>query len=176
MTNAWSVIDTPVGDVTSQDLLMRYMIDVSVSDKGRPLTAAELNTLLAEQPNDDLVPPAGLFLVARHAGKPAGCVGVRFGPAGFAELKRMFVVPDARGLGCGHVLLAAAEERARKHGVHTMRLDTRLDLLAARRLYAKHGYREVPPFGTDNPYAECWYAKDLSWPRPFVDDREARRR
>jgi len=89
-------------------------------------------------------------------------VGVRFGPAGFAELKRMFVAPDARGLGGGQVLLAAAEQRARTHGVRTMRLDTRRDLLAARHLYTKHGYREVPLFHTDNPFSECWYAKQLS--------------
>ena len=46
--------------------------------------------------------------------------------------------------------------------VRTMRLDTRLDLLAARHLYTKHSYREVPPFRTDNPYSQCWYAKQIS--------------
>jgi GNAT superfamily N-acetyltransferase len=162
VTTAWSVTDTPVTDATAQDLLLRYMIDVSTSYHGRPPTDTELDTALAQHPHDDLVPPVGLFLVARHDGQPAGCVGVRFGPAGFAELKRMFVAPDARGLGGGQVLLAAAEKCARPHDVHTMRLDTRLDLVAARHLYTKHGYRQVAPFRTDNPYSECWYAKQIN--------------
>jgi GNAT superfamily N-acetyltransferase len=162
VTTAWSVTDIPVAEATAQDLLLRYMIDVSTSYQGRPPTAAELDTVLAQHHNDDLVPPAGFFLVTRHDGEPAGCVGVRFGPAGFAELKRMFVAPGARGLGGGQVLLAAAEQRARTYGVRTMRLDTRLDLLAARHLYTKHSYREVPPFRTDNPYSQCWYAKQIS--------------
>jgi GNAT superfamily N-acetyltransferase len=135
VTTAWSVTDIPVTDATAQDLLLRYLIDVSTSYQGRPPTDAELDTVLTQHPHDDLMPPAGLFLVARHDGQPAGCVGVRFGPAGFAELKWMFVAPHARGLGSGQVLLAAAEQRARSHHIHTMRLDTRLDLLAARHLY-----------------------------------------
>jgi GNAT superfamily N-acetyltransferase len=122
VTTAWSVTDIPVAEATAQDLLLRYMIDVSTSYQGRPPTDAELDTVLAQHHNDDLVPPAGFFLVARHDGEPAGCVGVRFGPAGFAELKRMFVAPGARGLGGGQVLLAAAEQRACTYGVRTMRL------------------------------------------------------
>lgn len=162
MTTRWSVTAAPVADTAAQDLLLRYMTDVATSYYGRPPTDAELATALAQHPNDDLEPPAGLFLVARHDGEPAGCVGVRFGPAGFAELKRMFVTPDVRGLGGGQVLLVAAERHAREHGVRTMRLETRLDLLAARRLYTTYGYQEVEPFRTDDPYAECWYAKQLS--------------
>jgi GNAT superfamily N-acetyltransferase len=163
VTTAWSVTDTPVTDATAQELLLRYLIDVSTSYQGRPPTDAEVDTVLPQHPHDDdLMSPAGLFLVARHDGQLAGCVGMRFGLAGFAELKRMFVAPHARGLGGGQVLLAAAEQRARSHDVRTMRLDTRLDLLAARHLYTKHGYRQVPPFRTDNPYSQCWYAKQFS--------------
>lgn len=162
MTSTWTVTDTPVADDTAKHLLRRYMLDVATSFYGRRPTDAEFDAALAEHPNGDLEPPRGLFLVAWHDGVPAGCVGVRFGPAGFAELKRMFVAPDARGLGGAAVLLAAAEQRARTHGVRTMRLETRLDLLAARSLYTKHGYREVPAFASDDRYAQCWYAKDIT--------------
>lgn len=161
MDNSWSVADIPVGDVVAVDIMRRYMIDVATSYHGHPPDDTELAAALADHPNDELAPPAGFFLVATHGGSLAGCVGVRFGPAGFAELKRMFVVPEARGLGGGTVLLAAAEERAAAQGVRTMRLQTRSDLLAARRLYATHGYRDVPAFATDDPYAECWYAKEI---------------
>lgn len=44
VTTAWSVTDTPVTDATAQDLLVRYLIDVSTSYQGRPPTDAELDT------------------------------------------------------------------------------------------------------------------------------------
>lgn len=161
MTATWSVTDAPVTDTTAQDLLRRYMFDVSSSFYGRPAADAELDEAMVAHPNDDLVPPTGLFLLAEYDGEPGGCVGLRFGPAGFAELTRMFVVPQARGLGGGAVLLAAAEQRARQHDVRTVRLDTRLDLLAARRLYVRHGYQEIPAY-SHGPYAQCWYGKQLT--------------
>jgi hypothetical protein len=58
------------------------MIDVSTSYQGRPPTDAELDTVLAQHHNDDLVPPAGFFLVARHDGEPAGCVACGSGRPG----------------------------------------------------------------------------------------------
>ena len=48
----------------------------------------------------------------------------------------------------------------RRHGVTTLRLDTRRDLTEARRLYARHGYREVPPF-SHGPYADHWVEKTV---------------
>lgn len=159
MTSRWAVTETPVA--AAADLLRRYFTDVAASFYGRPATDAEVTAAMAEDPSDDIVPPDALFLVGRYDGVRAGCVGLRFGPAGFAELTRMFVVPEARGRGGGPVLLAAAEEYARQRDVRTIRLDTRLDLLAARRLYSAHGYREIPAY-SHGPYAQCWYAKELS--------------
>ena len=42
-----------------------------------------------------------------------------------------------------------------------LQLDTRHDLVEARRLYARHGYHEVPAFNAE-PFAEHWLAKDLT--------------
>jgi hypothetical protein len=42
-----------------------------------------------------------------------------------------------------------------------LRLDTRHDLAEARRMYARHGYREVAPFN-ESPYADHWFAKPLA--------------
>jgi GNAT superfamily N-acetyltransferase len=156
----WSVAPIPVGDPLVVDLLRRYFADVATSFYGRPATDDEVTAALIEDPSADLAPPTGLFLVARYADAPAGCVGLLFGPAGFAKLTRMFVVPAARGHGGAAALLAEAEERARLAGAHTMRLDTRLDLVPARTLYTKHGYRPIPAYST-GPFAQCWYGKDL---------------
>lgn len=77
-----------------------------------------------------------------------------------AELTRVFVRPAFRSTGGGGLLLAGIESAARAYGVRSIRLDTRDDLVEARGLYAKHGYREVPAFN-QGPYAEHWLAKEL---------------
>jgi GNAT superfamily N-acetyltransferase len=159
MAHGWSVTRTSVHDPVSVDLLWHYFFDVASSYHGRTATDAELKQALAEDPSDDLVPPTGLFLVGRYHGVPSGCVGLRFGPPGFAELTRMFVAPEVRGTGGGTTLLAVAEAHA--GDAHTIRLDTRLDLTSARRLYESHGYVPVPAY-SHGSYAQCWYAKRLA--------------
>jgi ribosomal protein S18 acetylase RimI-like enzyme len=52
------------------------------------------------------------------------------------------------------------EHLAREHGLSALRLDTRHDLVEARRLYAALGYEEVPAFNHGR-YAEHWFAKSL---------------
>ncbi len=48
----------------------------------------------------------------------------------------------------------------REHGVATLRLNTRADLVEARRLYARMGFVEISAYN-DGPYAEHWLAKAL---------------
>lgn len=107
-----------------------------------------------------LVPPDGLFLLARVDGAPAGCVGVRVLSPGVGEIKRMFVRPAFRGLGIGRSLLAAVEAAARDLGRTRLRLDTMEELTEARHLYHSSGYREIDPY-TTNPYIRHWMEKDL---------------
>jgi ribosomal protein S18 acetylase RimI-like enzyme len=72
----------------------------------------------------------------------------------------------ARGQGGASQLLRAAEEAARGLGAEVMRLDTRHDLVEARGLYAKHGYREIAPYD-ERRYADHWFEKRLISPTPL---------
>lgn len=117
---------------------------------------------------DELTRPAGLLLLARLRGRPIGCGALKFHPRRPAELKRMWVAPEARGLGIGRRLLLELERLARDHGVRTLRLETNGSLTEAIALYRKTGYREVPAFN-DEPYAHHWFEKRL------VRDRAKRR-
>jgi ribosomal protein S18 acetylase RimI-like enzyme len=116
---------------------------------------------MTEEPSDDLAPPRGLLLVAQEKGGVLGCAGLRLLPGHAAEVTRVFVVPAARRRGLGSRLLDCLEEHARRRGVSALRLDTRRDLIEARRLYTRHGYREVAPFSS-GPYADHWFEKTLS--------------
>ena len=107
---------------------------------------------------DELIEPAGLLLVARLGGEPVGCGALKLHGAGPAELKRMWVAPNARGLGLGRRLLGELERHAIGHGVTTIRLETNRRLVEAIELYRASGYVEVTAFN-DEPYAHHWFEK-----------------
>lgn len=109
----------------------------------------------------DLVPPAGVLLVARSGPEPVGCAAVKFHVGAPAEVKRMWVAGSVRGSGLGRRLLAAVEEHARAHHVRTLRLETNRALPEAIALYRSAGYREVPPFN-DEPFAHHWFEKEVT--------------
>ena len=104
------------------------------------------------------MPPAGLFLVARLDGRPVGCGALKVRGRKLGEIKRMWVAPDARGLGIAQRLLDALETNAAQMGLDTLQLDTNRALKEAHALYARNGYREIPRYN-DNPYAHHWFEK-----------------
>jgi DNA-binding MarR family transcriptional regulator len=110
----------------------------------------------------ELRPPNGLFLIARLRGEPVGCVGLKLPPDGrTAEIKRMWVAPNARGLGLARRFLTELETRAAAHGRELLRLDTNRSLTAAIGLYRSAGFHEIPAFN-DEPYAHLWFEKRVA--------------
>jgi ribosomal protein S18 acetylase RimI-like enzyme len=105
-------------------------------------------------------PPNGVLLIARADGLALGCVAVRRTSPGVAELKRLWVSPESRGLGLARRLVAAAEEAARALGAAVLRLDTNRALTEAVALYRGLGYAEIPRFNAE-PYAHHWFEKRL---------------
>jgi putative acetyltransferase len=88
-----------------------------------------------------------LFLVARDASGRAIGTGALALNGTWAELKAMWVIPEARGLGVSGRILAALEARARSKGLLTLRLETGVKNHAALGLYARTGFTPCDPFG-----------------------------
>jgi DNA-binding MarR family transcriptional regulator/GNAT superfamily N-acetyltransferase len=109
----------------------------------------------------ELTPPSGLQLVARRREQPLGCGALKLHGDEPAELKRMWVSPEARGLGLGRRLLRELEQRAADAGARAVRLETNGSLTEAIALYRASGYDEVAPFN-DEPYAHHWFEKELA--------------
>ena len=101
---------------------------------------------------DELNPPNGCFLVGYQDGVAICCGGIKRLDDGACELKRMYVVPEARGRGVARILLAELEDRARELGYTVARLDTGPKQLGAQRLYESAGYAAIPNFN-GNPVA-----------------------
>jgi GNAT superfamily N-acetyltransferase len=96
---------------------------------------------------DEYGPPAGAALLAEVAGAPVGCVGIRpLEPPVVAELKRMYLRPQARGRGLGRELAEGALEAAARLGYERVRLDTVADMIEAVEVYRKVGFVEIEPY------------------------------
>jgi len=110
--------------------------------------------------DDELRPPAGLFLLATLRGEPVGCGPLKLHGARPAEIKRMWVAGSVRGLGIGRRLLGELERCAASAGAGAVRLETNAALTEAVALYRSAEYREVEAFN-DEPYAHHWFEKQL---------------
>ena len=119
------------------------------------------------QPNEgpsaephELVHPRGVFLVGMLEGRPVACGALKNLAPGVGEIKRMWVAPQARGLGIAKRILSELERHASELGFNTIRLDTNKALSEAAAMYKKFGYVEIERYN-DNPYAHMWFQKIL---------------
>jgi putative acetyltransferase len=112
---------------------------------------AYLESLYPPQSNhlldvESLCAPNIRFFVARRGADPVGCGALRV-EAGYGEVKRMFVAPEARGQNIGRAILRCIEDQAAREGLTLMRLETGIHQAAAHALYRSGGYAECAPFG-----------------------------
>lgn len=108
-------------------------------------------------------PPAGCLLLAKEGSLAVGIVGLKPLAAGIAEIKRLYVAPEARGNGLGRALAERAIAEARAKGYGRLRLDThRPSMAAAIALYRGLGFAEIPPYGPDLDGEIAFFEKQLS--------------
>jgi putative acetyltransferase len=92
-------------------------------------------------------PPDGVFLAVRDGGRAVACGGVCRFDETRAELKRMYVVPKARGRGLGRLLLEALEAEAARLGYKGIVLETGEAQQEALGLYVSVGYEPILGYG-----------------------------
>jgi GNAT superfamily N-acetyltransferase len=153
-----TMVRIAVEDPTSQDArwcIAQYFSELNTRFEGGFNPALSISADAA-----GLTPPAGALILARLEGRPVGCGAIKFREGAPAELKRMWVAPDARGVGLGKRLLAELERLGRGRGATALRLETNAGLREAVALYRSSGFDEVPAFN-DEPYAQYWFEKRL---------------
>ena len=153
-----SMVQIPVADPSSHDA--RWCFEQYFTELGERFDTGFDPTLSISAYAHELTPPSGLLLIARLREEPVGCGALKFHENAPAEIKRMWVAPQARGLGLGRRLLLALEHEARVAGVTVLHLETNHSLTEAIELYRHSGYQEVEAFN-DEPYAHHWFEKRL---------------
>ncbi|MBB3522674.1 GNAT family N-acetyltransferase [Rhizobium redzepovicii] len=91
--------------------------------------------------------PSVSFLVARNGDAIVGCCALVEAGDGTAEIKRMFVDPEARGLKIASGLMNALETIASEKRLTAIRLETGIYQPEAIALYRKYGYQDIEAFG-----------------------------
>lgn len=87
----------------------------------------------------------GLFLVVTDAaGRIVGCGGLLPEDAQTAEIRKMYLLPAARGHGLGGALLRRLIARARQMGCQRVHLETAAPLKQAIALYKRFGFERQP--------------------------------
>ncbi len=83
--------------------------------------------------------------------------------AAICELRKMYFLPELRGLGLGRTVLERLLERAKTLGYRQCYLETSDPMAEARRLYERAGFREVDRQVGNTGYTSCnrWYLKEL---------------
>ncbi|MGN6475575.1 MAG: GNAT family N-acetyltransferase [Mycobacteriales bacterium] len=126
--------DSPVAQQLIAAVQAEYVVRYGGPDD-TPVDAAEF------------APPDGMFLVGYLGAEPVAMGGLRRHDELDVEIKRMYVVPEARGKGLSRVMLAALEDRARELGARRIVLETGDRQPEAISLYESSGYERIPGFG-----------------------------
>jgi GNAT superfamily N-acetyltransferase len=91
-------------------------------------------------------PPRGRFYLVRVAGKLAGMGGLRGLSPDLAEIKRIYIRSEFRGLRLGEQVLGRLMSDARTFGFKHACLDTAPFMRAAHHLYEVHGFADRGPY------------------------------
>jgi GNAT superfamily N-acetyltransferase len=136
-------------------------MEAEVAAQLGPMTPDRTSTVAATE----MVPPAGAFVLVCSGQDVVAGGGVRRLEDGVAEIKRMYVVPSARGRGLGRRLLSELEAAAADLGYRRVRLDTASPMEVALSIYLRAGYRPIPDYN-GNGYATFWGEKVLGTSTP----------
>jgi ribosomal protein S18 acetylase RimI-like enzyme len=117
----------------------------------------------ADTPVSQFTPPRGLFLLVQdEQGNALGCGGWCFLDTHTAEIKRMYVRPEARAQSLGREILLHLEADAKLRGATCTQLETGVANTAALALYRAQGYLPITSYQPDrDPDINRALRKDL---------------
>ncbi len=144
-----------------ENLLRRVMREFGAIAPGGPSKDDELNDMYGAYSGKR----SAFFVAAREETLlgGAGIAPLKGGREKTCELRKMYLVPEARGIGLGRKLLEKCLKTARAKGFQRCYLETLQHMSHARHLYAKFGFRplEAPLVNTEHSRCDSWAIKEL---------------
>ena len=92
--------------------------------------------------------PEGALLLAFRGDTVLGCIALKRLTSGVAEIKRLYVVQEGRGLGVGQILIGAILKEAARLNYREIKLDTLPHMTPAITLYRRFGFVPIAPYGS----------------------------
>ena len=142
-------------------IIRRVMPEFGADGPGFAIHDAEVDTMYEAYAQ----PRSSYFVVE--------CDGMVIGGGGFAplenaepdvcELRKMYFLPQARGIGAGSAMMQRCLDAARMHGFHRCYLETLTGMDAAQALYARSGFTKLcaPMGGTGHFSCDRFFIRDL---------------
>ena len=103
------IVDVAAAGAEARWCLGEYFRELASRFEGGFDPPVDLSAEIAE-----MTPPAGVFILARLDGEPAGCGGLKRVDATTGEIKRVWTAPAARGLGVASRMVRRLEAAAPK--------------------------------------------------------------
>ena len=129
--------DNPLIADIIRSVMLRFNADPATTILGDPVVDSMFESYKTER---------AAYYVALVEGEVVGGCGIKAldgGPSGVAELQRMFLKPEARGRGIAGQLMARCLQKAAEFGFQQVYLETLGEMLPARSLYRKFGFKEI---------------------------------
>jgi putative acetyltransferase len=148
-------------DARMATIIRRVMTEYGAVGEGYSIMDPEVDGMAGAYAGPDAA-----YFVALVDGEVVGGAGVgplAGGPSDTCELKKMYVLPQARGRGLGRRLMEICLDAARDAGYRRCYLETLEHMREARGLYESHGFRplEAPMGDTGHSGCNGWYIREL---------------
>jgi GNAT superfamily N-acetyltransferase len=112
----------------------------------------------APMPTNQPLRPGDIYLIAFSDGGPVGCGALRRLDDRTAEIRRMYVLCQARRTGIARGILVRLEIEASRLGYEALLLETGNRQHPAMSLYESYGFTRIPAFGpyVNDPASVCY--------------------
>lgn len=152
---------TPADDEAVAAVIRSVMTEFGASGEGFSINDSEVDHMA-----EAYAGPRAAYFVVTDGSRVVGGGGIAHldgGADDVCELKKMYFLPEARGVGMGRTLLARCLDAARERGYVRCYLETMSSMPDARRLYERAGFTQIDaPMGATGHFScDAWYVQAL---------------
>ena len=153
----------------ADDAVMAAIIRTVMPDFGAVGSGFAINDPEVDWMSQAYAAPRHAYFVVTRGGRVLGGAGIAplaGGDPATCELRKMYFLPEARGVGAGAAMMARCLDAARRAGFQRCYIETLGGMDAAMRLYERSGFHRIPaPLGaTGHGGCDRYYLLDLAQP------------